>query len=323
MSLFVNLSILLLLIPASNHSNWGFFSHKKINRMAVFTIADDNLFQFYKYHIDFITEHAVDPDKRRYAVEGEGEKHYIDIDYYGDEPFKNMPRKWNDAVEKFSEDTLRAYGISPWNINLMVGRLAQAFRDTKIDKILRYSADLGHYVADVHVPLHTTLNYNGQLTNQKGIHGFWESRVPELFSDEYDYLVGKAKYIESPLNTIWDVVEHSFRAVDSVLTFEKQLTEEWSEDRKFSFEKRGRVTMKVYSKEFSKEYERRLNGMHKRRLKESILTVGSLWYTAWVNAGQPDLDQMMKPISNSYKDEIENINKKSLSSKIIGRDHGK
>ena len=122
MSLIVKISFLLLLIPSYSNSNWGFFSHKKINRMAVFTIPDDELFHFYKHHIDFITDHAVDPDKRRYAVDGEAEKHYIDIDYYakkGENPFLNMPRKWNDAVNKHTEDTLRAYGISPWHINII------------------------------------------------------------------------------------------------------------------------------------------------------------------------------------------------------------
>ena len=326
MSLIVKISFLLLLIPSYSNSNWGFFSHKKINRMAVFTIPDDELFHFYKHHIDFITDHAVDPDKRRYAVDGEAEKHYIDIDYYakkGENPFLNMPRKWNDAVNKHTEDTLRAYGISPWHINNMVSRLTQAFRDKNLDRILRYSADLGHYVGDAHVPLHTTLNYNGHLTNQKGIHGFWESRVPELLSDDYDYLVGKAQYVKSPLNKIWDVIEHSFMAVDSVLTFESQLTKEWPEDRKYNFENRGRVTMKVYSKDFTEEYALRLNGMHNRRMRESILTVGSLWYTAWINAGQPSLDDLMKSISETYKKEIESTNKKSSTNKIFGRDHGR
>ena len=71
MSLFVKYVLLLFLISTSDYSStWGFFSHKKINRMAVFTIPDESLFHFYKFHIDFISEHAVDPDKRRYAVDG-------------------------------------------------------------------------------------------------------------------------------------------------------------------------------------------------------------------------------------------------------------
>ncbi|MBL0103970.1 MAG: hypothetical protein IPP51_09590 [Bacteroidetes bacterium] len=46
--------------------------------------------------------------------------------------------------------------------------------------ILYYSANIGHYVADAHVPLHCTENYNGQMTGQSGIHGFWESRLPGI-----------------------------------------------------------------------------------------------------------------------------------------------
>ena len=61
--------------------SWGFFGHKKINRMAVFTLPPE-MIKFYKKNIEYITEHAVDPDKRRYAVEGEAPRHYIDIDHY-------------------------------------------------------------------------------------------------------------------------------------------------------------------------------------------------------------------------------------------------
>ena len=88
------ISILYASIHTTN-AGWGFFAHKKINRLAVFTIPEPELFQFYKYHIDFIGEHAVDPDKRRYAVQGEAEKHYIDIDHYiidGGDPFLVMPK---------------------------------------------------------------------------------------------------------------------------------------------------------------------------------------------------------------------------------------
>ena len=274
---------------------WGFFGHKNINRVAVFTIPDSELFQFYKKNIDFITEHAVDPDKRRYAVKGEAEKHFIDIDHYvekGENPFDVMPRRWNDAIEKFSEDTIKTYGISPWNIQLMLYKLTTAFKEKNLSRILKYSAEIGHYISDAHVPLHATENYNGQFTNQKGIHGFWESRVPELFFQEYDLITGKAEYINKPLETTWEFIQESYFAVDSVLSIEKEITEQWPDDRKYSFEKRGRVTMKVYSRDFSKEYSNRLNNMQERRLKASIKAVGSFWYTAWINAGQPDLNDL-------------------------------
>ncbi|MBM78749.1 MAG: S1/P1 Nuclease [Crocinitomicaceae bacterium] len=318
------LVIIFLSISLKNEAGWGFFAHKRINRMAVFTIPEDDLFHFYKFHIDYLTEHAVDPDKRRYSVEGEAEKHYIDIDHYAkndEDPFDVVPKKWNDAVDKFSKDTLHAYGISPWNIDNYIKKLTFAFKDKDINRILKYSAEIGHYIADAHVPLHTTLNYNGQLTNHKGIHGFWESRVPELFYDNYDFFVGKAEYIQNPLNESWDIVEQSFRAVDSVLTFEQILTDEWPADRKFSYEKRGQVTMKVYSRDFSTEYAKRLNGMQEKRMRASIKSIGSYWYTAWVNAGQPDLKELYK--DNLSQKDLEELNVKEKISikKVISREH--
>jgi hypothetical protein len=281
---------------------WGFYAHKRVNRYAVFTLPEE-LVGFYKKHIDHLTEHAVDADKRRYAIKEEAPRHYIDIDHYGENPFEIMPRKWTDAVEKFSEDTLLTYGIVPWHIQTVYNRLIKAFEEKDIDYILKNSADLGHYVSDAHVPLHTTENYNGQLTNQKGIHAFWESRLPELFADDYDYLVGTAEYQYSVLDVAWQAVESSFNSLDSVLLFEKELSREFEQDKQYSYEKRGTKTIKVKSADYSLAYHTKLDGMVERRLRLSIIAIGNLWYSAWVDAGQPILEGMQKS-DNPFTDEI-------------------
>lgn len=315
---FVILSVAgLVFLPAAE--GWGFFAHRQINRIAVFTLPPE-LFGFYKRNIEFITEHAVDPDKRRYAVEGEAQRHFIDLDRYGSSPLDSMPRKWEDAVAKYTEDTLQAHGIVPWHIVVMTNRLTSAFRSGDYDRILRTSADLGHYIGDAHVPLHTTRNYNGQLTNQKGIHGFWESRLPELFNEDYDFFVGKAQYIEDPLSAAWQAVSESFAAKDSVLLFEAKLNAEYSQDRKYSFENRGASVMRVYSEEYSSEYNRLLDGMVERRMRKAIITVGSFWYTAWVNAGQPDLDGFQeKQLSPETEKELAEQEQEYLHGHIKGR----
>ena len=281
---------------------WGFHAHKIANRHAVFTLPED-LIGFYKKHIDHLTEHAIDADKRRYALKEEAPRHYIDIDHYGDNPFEIMPRKWSDAVEKFSEDTLLKYGIVPWHVQTVYNRLVTAFEEKNIEKILRNSSDLGHYVSDAHVPLHTTKNYNGQLTGQKGIHAFWESRLPELFANDYDYLVGTADYKYSVLDEVWQAIEGSYNALDSVLGFERDLTKEYDADKQYSYEVRGTKTIKVRSAEFSTAYHNRLNGMVERRLRLSVKLIGDLWYSAWVDAGQPILDGM-KDSENPFVEEI-------------------
>ena len=281
---------------------WGFYAHKRVNRYAVFTLPEE-LIGFYKKHIDHLTEHAVDADKRRYAVKEEAPRHYIDIDHYGENPFEIMPRKWNDAVDKFSEDTLLAYGIVPWYIQTVYNRLVKAFEQKDINYILKNSADLGHYVSDAHVSLHTTENYNGQLTNQKGIHAFWESRLPKFFADDYDYLVVTAEYQYSVLDVAWQAVESSFNSLDSVLLFEKELSREFEQDKQYSYEKRGTKTIRVKSADFSAAYHLKLDGMVERRLRLSITTIGNLWYSAWVDAGQPILEGMEKS-DNPFTDEI-------------------
>ena len=75
---------------------WGFFGHRRINRLAVFTLPPE-MIGFYKKNIEYITEHAVDPDKRRYATRHEAVRHYIDIDHWGTFPFDNVPRSWPEG----------------------------------------------------------------------------------------------------------------------------------------------------------------------------------------------------------------------------------
>ncbi len=270
---------------------WGFYGHQQINRLAVFTLPPD-MIGFYKKNIRYISEAAVNPDRRRYTVADEAARHYLDVDHYGDSALFTMPRYWKDAVAKYSEDTLKAYGIVPWHINTMYYRLKEAFMLGDPAKILFNSAELGHYIADAHVPLHTTENYNGQLTGQEGIHGFWESRLPELFAGNYDFFTGRAEYIANPQLAAWKAVEGSHVHLDSVLLLEKQLSQKFGE-KKFSFETKGKQTIKVYSVEFSAAYHKALKGMVEKRMRDAIKMVGDFWYTAWVDAGQPDLKELI------------------------------
>ncbi len=271
--------------------SWGFYAHRQINRLAVFTLPPD-MIGFYKKNIQYITEASVNPDRRRYAVVEEAARHYIDIDHFGDSALYKMPRFWKEAVEKHGEDSLKAYGILPWHVNVMYYRLRDAFMIKDPTKILSLSADLGHYIADAHVPLHTTENYNGQLTGQEGIHAFWESRLPELFSVRYDFFVGKAEYVKNPQLAIWKAVEDSNLLLDSVLMLEKSLTEKFGE-KKYSFETKGKQTIKVYSVEFSTAYHEALSGMIQHRMRGAIKMIGNFWYTAWADAGQPDLKALI------------------------------
>ena len=262
---------------------------------------------FYKPAIHFLTEHAVDPDKRRYIVPGEGPRHYIDLDRYGSYPYDSLPRQWKAAVARYGEDSLLAHGIVPWQVQFMLTRLTTAFTERNYGRILILSAELGHYIADAHVPLHTNSNHNGQFTNQKGIHAFWESRVPELlaetnpFNDGFDFIIGKAQYIRNPGEFIWKRVMESAKAADSVLKIEKELSRRFPGDKKYAFEERNATPenpnapaklIRQYSTAYTIAYNEKLNGMVERRMRMAIFSIASFWFTAWVNAGQPNLKEL-------------------------------
>lgn len=366
---------------------WGFWAHRRINRLATFTLPVE-MIGFYKKHIEYITEHAVDPDKRRYATQHEAPRHFIDIDHWDTFPFDKVPRDWLDALitytslhlvsasgdtseiilpkeedytaffrsqilplyyeevwsvncdslsqligrpldcqAAFAVDHFSEYGIVPYHLLNMKQKLTHAFLAKDQRAILRLSAEMGHYLADAHVPLHTTENYNGQLSDQLGIHAFWESRIPELFADaEYNYFVGPAEYISDPKSYFWEVVLNSHQLLDSVLWIEKQLSLTYPQDQQYCYEERLGRTIRTQCRAYAKAYQDRMNGMVESQMRAAIHAIGSIWFTCWIDGGQPDLEEWPEAPEVEKLEErlrIEALNQAYRSGNSKGRAHGK
>ena len=282
---------LLVLLPATYTAGsaykvaWGFFGHKLITEMAIYTLPAD-LMPFFKANKGIIVSKSVQPDQRRYVNPDEGPRHYIDLDLYED--IDSIPRFWPEAVSRYGEDTLQARGVGPWHTYFTFRNLVKAMSQKDGDKIIRIAADLSHYVADANVPLHTTSNYNGQLSNQVGIHSFWESRIPELFARDFDFWVGQAEYTMYPLSYIWDHVLYANSLTDSLFGLEYSLTNETGQHRKYVYEARSKKQVKVASKSFSRAYLNQFPFLE-QQMQRSVKMIGDLWFTAWIEAGQPDL----------------------------------
>lgn len=106
------------------------------------------------------------------------------------------------------------------------------------------------------------------------------------------------------------------------MDLERKLNSEFPSDQKYSHENRGTVLVKAYSEEYSTAYHDLMNGMVERRLTSSIISVGSYWYTAWVNAGQPNLNDLLdgEPSKKLQEANLE-LEKSYRGSKIKGREH--
>ncbi len=314
---FIWISVGLLCIAKPNNLiSWGFLAHQTINKQAILGLPEP-LLTFYSEHVQYLSDHAVDPDKRRYIDTSEAPKHYIDAERFGIKDasdisfWDSLPRKHSAAKEKFGPDFLHANGSVPWQIQKMMYGLIQAFKSGNQHQILQISAEIGHYIADAHVPLHTTENYDGQLTHQKGVHALWETRIPEISIENYQLIPASAHYLPSPADTIFKFLAIAHQLTPMVLAGEKTISCRIPEHARYEFSpaKESGKPIKSMSFYYVKGYENLMGMMVQTQMQKAIQQVANFWYTAWILAGQPSLpteENSSNFNANTYSNPSEN-----------------
>jgi len=269
--------VILLVLPSAIWS-WGFLAHKWIHREAI-ALLPLPLRDFYQSVSDSIVEKSIDPDLRRRRVKNEEFHHYIDIDHYGRYPFLEMPRDYQAAAQKFSADTLMRYGDAPWHIAKVTDSLTAAMRQGRTKAVIQFSADLGHYVADLHMPLHSSVNYDGQMSGNTGIHSRFERHMIERFQNNLYLKPDGIDSIEDPTGAAFEIILNSYIWADNLLRADTH----------------ARDPKRVYAKseDFDETYYQKLfalvGPMAEQQMSAAAKTVASYWYTAWLRAGRPQL----------------------------------
>ncbi len=292
--------------------SWGTFGHEHINRAAVFALPAPVQTFFYN-HIDFITQESTVPDLRKYTLNDKAEnpRHFIDLENFGS--LDSIPKTMDELKKKYDDKFLSQNGILFWYVQDIMEKLTKAFKEKKKTEILFLAADLGHYIGDAHMPLHTSANYDGQLTNQKGIHALWESRLPEMYGTTYHYNTLEAKYIDNVQSEIWKIILNSHRLKDTLLLADLALKKKFTEDKIYKTDASGKVVKNKYGQTiFSETYAAALHvnlkGMVEDQMRASVQACSDFWYTAWVNAGKPELstldpEALTKRNSKQFKQE--------------------
>ena len=162
---------LVFLLAAPPLVAWGREGHVLVAELALKDLPLE-VAVWFKGQEDFFKEHSSDPDHWRQDRK-EGPRHYIDSEAYGGPA--GVPFEVQEAVEKVGAARFQKAGQVPWVIQDRLRDLVDAFKKRDRAQIAFLATILGHYAADIHVPLHTTDNHNGQDSGQKGVHARWET----------------------------------------------------------------------------------------------------------------------------------------------------
>ena len=278
--LFIVGVVCVLVTPAPLHA-WGYDAHKFIVERAI-ALLPDEVRPLFDANRAIVVEHSIDPDLWRDSFASvEDPHHYLDFDWegYGPYPFTALPRNLEEAIKKFGKATIDRNGTLPWRTEEMYGKLKDAFMAyprrgsfARFD-ILFYSAWLGHYVSDAHVPLHAVTDSDGQKTGQRGIHTRFEALLFERYVKQLKLSPRRIQPIRNPLDFTFDAVLQGTQLVPTILESDRVAI--GSKD--------------VYDNAYYDTFFKGSRAVLERRIDESTAAVAAMIAGAWEAAGKPSV----------------------------------
>jgi len=271
-------SFVLFVLAFSNFMfGWGDQGHKLINNKAIAFLPTE--LKPYMQWQDYITLHSVDPDNRKDEDKTEGPKHFIDIDFYKEFNNGQLVEDKKELVALYGDSMVTKQGLLPWATFDSYNKLIQALKDKDKNKILLYTSDLGHYVADGHQPMHAMLNYNGQLSNQRGLHSRYESKMVNKYLKEIESSIKNINVtkVDSPFQFIFNYIANGNSVKYVILGADIEAA-------------------KIAGGTDNEEYLRLLwfktKYVTELQFNTAVSDLASLIYTAWLEAGKPDLTKV-------------------------------
>jgi len=267
---------------------WGGNIHSLINNQA--TIHLPASMSNVAANAGFLGAHASDADFRKRTDPVEAPRHYMDIDNFSGFFDGTLPHDLDSLITEYGgQIDVIQNGILPFAIEQFTDSLTHTMAAGKWDEVLLVAADLGHYVADAHQPLHCTRNYNGQFTGNDGIHGRYETEMTNRRLGEISLTPARVTYVSSPVDFAFEIITAGWSLVDSILTADNIARTE-----------SGHVFDEVYYDALWRE----TGDMTRARIQKATEALASLWYTAWVDAGRPPIpaDLFSMPIAKARAD---------------------
>jgi hypothetical protein len=263
---------------------WGFNGHKFITERAI-DLLPPKLRPFFQKFRTTIVEHSIDPDTyRTMGFVDEPPRHFVDMDAYGPFPFRDLPHDYKEATEKKGADFVIKNGTLPWRAEDIHHQLRDAFKQLSTvpyarDNVKLFSAVLAHYIGDSFQPFHAAVNYDGQMTNQNGIHSRFETELFDRYQDKLRITPAPVGPIADMREFVFATLTDSFQQVEPILAADRDAA-------------KGRTE---YDDGYFAQMFQRTGPIMEKRMSGAMTAVASAIVAAWTDAGKPALPPETPP----------------------------
>jgi hypothetical protein len=251
---------------------WGNGANRLAVRWAVDTLPAP-MKGYFDANRSYLLQHVNDPSRWMKKDRYERMRHYIFLDNYGMFPYLDLPHSYQNAVRKYGAGKIKANGVLPWQIGEYSLKLTEAMKAGKWAEVREDAAALGYYVAAAHDPLHTTQNYDGQLTGQAGLAGRFGTELFDRYSHFFIFRPGDAIKIQDPTEHAFEMALESHTWVDQIILADRSALDD----------------LPGYNGDYFDRFYSIVGSTVMREISSAAHDIGSYWYTAWLNAGQPQL----------------------------------
>ena len=247
--------------------------------------------------VSFLSAHASDADGRKggdnqkpYIVR-EGPRHFIDIDAYPGFASKSVPTNFSTVIAQYDSASVFNIGTNPWAAVWTLDSLTAQLHRSDWQDVWQTAADLGHYVGDAHQPLHATKDYDGRssISGSSGIHSRYETGMISAYQTAITIKPDSVHFVANPIDFMFGIIYQSNSYVDSIYVadiYARQVSG-------------GQFSQMYYDTLWS-----RCKGFTQQQFQRATINYADLLYTAWINAGSPDLTNIQQFSSSELPEKV-------------------
>jgi hypothetical protein len=251
---------------------WGRNGHRLVVNKAIETLPPE-FRGFFDANRGFLLQHVTDPLDAISKTPAERRNHFILLERYGRFPFSALPRDYKSAVAKFGKPKLDANGLLPWQIGVYSKKLTEALKDGKWEEAKLDAAMLANYVAEAHDPFNTTDNFDGRLSDQAGVNERFGTTLIDRYSSFFPMRPNDAMFINDPTDRAFEACLSSHSWLENILLADRH----------------ARHGENSFNDDYYDRFYNQAAAILIRQLSDAATDVGSFWFTAWKNAGSPQL----------------------------------